>query len=154
MCDTEDTTRHLLIPSLQTIDDVAQQFATAIGDRRIIAFYGAMGAGKTTFIRALCQAWGVGDVVTSPTFAIINEYTSPTDVIYHCDCYRLANAQEFVDCGGEEYLYDEGCRCLIEWPERIESLLPRSTVRVHIDTLDDGTRQLSFSITAGSNKEI
>ncbi len=129
----------IVIPSLAALAAAAQEFAAALGESRVVAFYGAMGAGKTTFIKALCEALGVQDVITSPTFAIVNEYLSGSDAVYHCDCYRLRSAAEFLDLGGEDYLYS-GHLCLIEWPEVIEELLPAQTCRVSIVARDDGCR--------------
>ena len=99
-----------------------------------------MGAGKTTFTKAICKALGVDEAVTSPTFAIVNEYAGP---IYHFDFYRLKRVEEAFDMGFEDYLYS-GAWCLIEWPERIEDLLPKETVRVHILVEEDGTRTVSW----------
>ena len=136
------------IPSLEAIDQAAQQFMAHMGDYTVYAFYGQMGAGKTTFINALCRALGVAtDMTGSPSFAIINEYRSDTtaELIYHFDCYRLESEAEAVDIGTEDYL-DCGAICLIEWPERIESLLPDDTVRVDITVNDDNTRQLTLTL--------
>ena len=107
-------------------------------EKRVFAFYGQMGAGKTTFIKQLCNEMGIEDVVNSPTFAIVNVYEWPktdnhaaAEDVYHFDCYRLKNLQEALDLGAEEYLYS-GCYCFIEWPEMIEELLPEEIVRVRI----------------------
>ena len=111
-------------------------------DRRVYAFYGQMGAGKTTFIKALCKQMGVEDVVNSPTFAIVNVYESGSgEEIYHFDCYRLKNLQEALDLGAEEYLYS-GNYCFIEWPEMIENLLPDTTVNIRITPADTGTDRI------------
>jgi len=117
---------------------------TEMGDYTVFAFYGPMGAGKTTFINALCRQLGVeSDPTSSPSFAIINEYRSDTtaELIYHFDCYRLEKEEEAVDLGVEDY-FDSGALCLIEWPERIEDLLPDDTVVVEIsvDSQDDSRR--------------
>lgn len=128
------------VKSLDEIDAAARQFLSEIGDARIIAFYAKMGAGKTTFTRALCKALGVVQTVTSPTFAIINEYEGP---VYHFDLYRLKRLSEAYDMGFEDYIYS-GAWCLIEWPELIEDLLPQETVRVHIEVCDDGSRNIIF----------
>jgi tRNA threonylcarbamoyladenosine biosynthesis protein TsaE len=128
------------IKSLDEINEAARQFLSLIGDARVIAFYAKMGAGKTTFTRALCEVLGVQEPVTSPTFAIVNEYEGP---IYHFDFYRLKNLKEAYDLGFEDYLYS-GAFCLIEWPELVEDLLPTETVRVHITVEDDGTRTVSW----------
>ena len=130
----------LKIPTLSSLPSAAQQFAAAMGDRTIFAFYGQMGSGKTTFIRALCEALGVTESVNSPTFAIVNEYLSGTgNPIYHFDFYRIKSLQEALDIGLEDYLYS-GHLCLIEWPEYIEKLLPEETVRVAIEEQEDGSR--------------
>lgn len=130
----------LKIPTLSSLPSAAQQFAAAMGDRTIFAFYGQMGSGKTTFIRALCEALGVTESVNSPTFAIVNEYLSGTgNPIYHFDFYRIKSFQEALDIGLEDYLYS-GHLCLIEWPEYIEKLLPEETVKVAIEEQEDGSR--------------
>ena len=128
------------IKSLDEINEAARQFLSLIGDARVIAFYAKMGAGKTTCTRALCEVLGGQEPVTSPTFAIVNEYEGP---IYHFDFYRLKNLKEAYDLGFEDYLYS-GAFCLIEWPELVEDLLPTETVRVHITVEDDGTRTVSW----------
>lgn len=116
----------------------AQEFIQVMGNRKIFAFYGKMGAGKTTFIKAICEALGVDDIVTSPTFAIVNEYKA-SQPVYHFDFYRIKNLREAYDIGCEEYFYS-GCPCFIEWPELIEELLPEDTVKVCIEVHDDGSR--------------
>ena len=137
----------LRITSLESIRAVAKQFLQIVGQRRVVAFYGAMGAGKTTFIKAVCQELGVDDVVTSPTFAIVNEYTADPQTggeggikaVYHFDFYRIKRLEEVYDMGYEDYFYS-GNLCLIEWPELVEGLLPDDTLRVHITEQTDGTR--------------
>jgi tRNA threonylcarbamoyladenosine biosynthesis protein TsaE len=141
----EKTTIH--IDNLESIDQAADQFVKAMGDETVYAFYGEMGAGKTTFINALCRRLGVSDDPTgSPTFAIINEYRSDTtaELIYHFDLYRLENLEEAYDIGVEDY-FDSGALCLIEWPERIDDILPNDTVRVDIKVNEDGSRDLTLS---------
>ena len=111
---------------------------------RVFAFEGAMGAGKTTFIKKLCEEMGTTDVVNSPTFAIVNVYDVEQPYrgeVYHFDCYRLKDIREAMDFGAEEYLYS-GNYCFIEWPEKIEALLPEDTVRISITILPNGDRQL------------
>lgn len=132
----------ILIPSLDKIADAAQEFVAQMGHRRIFAFYGGMGAGKTTFIKALCQQLGVKDAVTSPTFAIVNEYGSDIGPIYHFDFYRIKNLAEVMDLGFDDYAYS-GHLCLMEWPELIEDLLPDNTVSVHIEETDNGMRKIT-----------
>ena len=129
---------------LTTIDDAARQFVEAIGDRTVFAFFGGMGAGKTTFIKAVCQRMGVTeDMVSSPTFAIVNEYEGSRGSIYHFDFYRIRQISEAVNMGFDDYLYS-GNLCFIEWPELVEPLLPEDTVRVTIEEQPDGSRILSM----------
>lgn len=118
---------------------------TIYPEKRIYALRGKMGAGKTTFTKALCEAMGTDDVVNSPTFAIVNVYEVGPDreELYHFDCYRLKSIEEAMDFGAEEYLYS-GHYCLIEWPEMIEALLPEDTVDVSIEVQEDGTRIVSL----------
>ena len=134
------------IPSLEHIRESARAFIEKMGDHTIFAFYGKMGSGKTTFIKALCEELGVDEGITSPTFAIVNEYHSPTvGPIYHFDFYRIKKLEEVYDMGYEDYFYS-GRLCLIEWPELIEELLPDDAVRVYIEELDDGKRDLRIEI--------
>lgn len=136
--------KEIKIPTLADIDDAARKFIELMDDRTIYAFYGEMGAGKTTFINALSRALGVEDDATgSPSFAIINEYRSDStaELIYHFDLYRLENMEEALDLGIEDY-FDSGALCLLEWPERVEDLLPDDTVRVRISIDDNGCRTL------------
>ena len=122
----------------------AREFIEKIGDSRIIAFYGSMGAGKTTFITALCKELGVEDIVNSPTFTIANEYkTESGDAVYHFDFYRINRLSEAMDIGLYEYFDSDGL-CLIEWPEMIEELLPEETLKVQILIDDPQTRTLLF----------
>lgn len=135
------------IANTEQLPEAAQKFMTEMGDYTVFAFYGQMGAGKTTFIKALTKALGVEtDVTNSPSFAIINEYRSDTtaELIYHFDCYRLEKEDEAEDIGAEDY-FDSGALCLIEWPERIENLLPDDTVRVDITVNDDDSRMLKMT---------
>ncbi len=133
------------INNLESISQGARQFIENMGRGRVFAFYGKMGAGKTTFIKAVCEQLGVEDVITSPTFAIVNEYTSETsgDTIYHFDFYRIKKIEEVYDMGYEEYFYGGGL-CFIEWPELIEGLLPEDAVKVEIKENEDGSRTVSF----------
>ena len=133
--------------------EAARAFISQIGQHRVFAFYGKMGAGKTTFIKAVCQELGVTDVITSPTFAIVNEYeisennlnphssilNSPK--LYHFDFYRIKNIEEVYDMGYEDYFYS-GALCFIEWPELIEDLLPDDAVRITITEQPDGSRTI------------
>lgn len=133
------------IDSIDGIGEAARAFVAAMGDRKVFAFYGKMGAGKTTFIKAVCEELGVDDVITSPTFAIVNEYTSETsgETVYHFDFYRIKKLDEVYDMGYEEYFYGGGL-CFIEWPELIESLLPEDAVKVTIEETADGSRVVRF----------
>lgn len=137
----------IVISSLNEIEIAAKHFVELMGDETVYAFYGEMGAGKTTFINALTRALGVEeDVTNSPSFSIINEYRSDTtaELIYHFDLYRLESVDEAFDIGVEDYL-DSGALCLLEWPERIEPILPDDTVRVDIRELEDGSRELTLT---------
>ncbi len=132
----------LKINDISEINNVAKQFVSQIGDANVFAFYGAMGAGKTTFIKAVCEELGVQETITSPTFAIINEYKdSGGNSIYHFDFYRINKLEEAFDFGYEDYFYS-GNLCFIEWPELVESLLPDNTVKVYITETDNGTRTI------------
>ena len=132
------------ISTEQALPAAAEQFADAIGSRRVFAFYGAMGAGKTTFIKAVCRAIGVQDVITSPTFAIVNEYEAAGGIpVFHFDFYRIKRLSEVYDMGYEEYFYSGGL-CFIVWPELIEELLPEQAVRVEIAEQADGSRLVTF----------
>ncbi|MCQ2083297.1 MAG: tRNA (adenosine(37)-N6)-threonylcarbamoyltransferase complex ATPase subunit type 1 TsaE [Bacteroidaceae bacterium] len=135
----------LTIKDTETISETARQFMQLMGDDTVFAFYGKMGAGKTTFIKALCKELGVEDEVNSPTFAIINEYRSATtaELIYHFDFYRIKKLDEVYDLGYEDYFYS-GALCFIEWPELIEELLPTDAKKVSITENSDGTRTISF----------
>ena len=132
------------INSLDTIHEAAKDFIKGMGDGKVFAFYGKMGAGKTTFIKALCEVLGVKDVITSPTFAIINEYTDGNDnPIYHFDFYRIKNLEEVYDMGYEDYFYS-GNLCLLEWPELVEDVLPENVIKVTIEEQPDGSRLLTY----------
>lgn len=134
------------IKDINDISTAAKTFVENMGDETVYAFYGPMGAGKTTFINALTKQLGVeDDVVNSPSFSIINEYRSDTtaELIYHFDLYRIESLDEAMDIGVEDY-FDSGALCLLEWPERIEDMLPDDTVRVTITVNDDNTRTLTI----------
>ena len=131
------------INSLDELKVAAKELITAFSDDRVFAFYGKMGAGKTTFIQSICRALGSEDNVTSPTFALINEYnTDDLESIFHFDFYRIKDIEEAYDLGYEDYIYS-GSYCLIEWPEMIESLLPEKMVEVKIEVQDDDSRVIS-----------
>lgn len=128
------------INSIEEINQAAQTFVAAMGKRKVFAFYGKMGAGKTTFIKAVCQTLGVEDVINSPTFAIVNEYIDGQgQPIYHFDFYRIKTPQEVLDIGYEDYVYS-GHVCFMEWPELVENLLPDDVVKVTIEENEDGSR--------------
>lgn len=134
---------HLKCSSEAGLPEIARHILEAAPGRKIFLFHGEMGAGKTTLIKSICLALGSADEVSSPTFSIINEYDHPQGKIYHFDCYRLKNEAEAFDIGVEEYLYS-GQYCLVEWPEKIERLLPEACVDIRITTEEDLSR--SFSI--------
>ena len=132
------------INSLDTIHEAAKEFIKGMGDGKVFAFYGKMGAGKTTFIKALCEVLGVKDVITSPTFAIINEYTDGNNnPIYHFDFYRIKKLEEVYDMGYEDYFYS-GNLCQLEWPELVEDVLPENVIKVTIEEQPDGSRLLTY----------
>ena len=134
----------ITIKDITGLADAAQEFIAQMGDNKICAFYGSMGAGKTTFVKALCEAMGVTDTVNSPTFAIVNEYDTPSGrPIYHFDFYRIKRLGEVYDMGYEDYFYGRGL-CFIEWPELIEELLPEDTVRVNIEEQPDDSRLITW----------
>lgn len=135
--------KEFTIHHLDEIREVARRFLDAMENRTVFAFRGTMGAGKTTFIKALCEELGVQDVINSPTFAIVNEY-GPTDdgrLIYHFDFYRINKPEEAYDFGYEDYIYSDAL-CFIEWPEKIEELLPPDTVNVYLEEQPDGSRRV------------
>lgn len=127
------------------LPEAAKQFVQAMDQNTVFAFYGKMGAGKTTFIKAICEELGVTDVINSPTFSIVNEYRSDTtgELIYHFDFYRIKKIEEVYDMGYEDY-FDSGAVCFIEWPELIDDLLPGDAVKVSITEQEDGSRIVSF----------
>lgn len=134
------------IESLTELSKAARAFINLIGDKKVFAFRGSMGAGKTTLIKAICRQLGVTENITSPTFALINEYVLPGNrYIYHFDCYRLKNIHEAYDFGAEEY-FQSGHLCFVEWPEIIEALLPDQTVWVDIEVLPDESRKVRLSL--------
>ncbi len=138
--------RTITIASGADLERAAGEFVSLMGDETVYAFNGPMGAGKTTFIRALVRALGVNDdEASSPSFSIINEYRSDTtaELIYHFDLYRLESVEEAVEIGVEDY-FDSGALCLLEWPERIEALLPDDTVIVDIAVNSDESRTLTL----------
>jgi tRNA threonylcarbamoyladenosine biosynthesis protein TsaE len=136
------------IADIRSISDAAGQFVKQMGDATVFAFKGKMGAGKTTFIKAVCEELGVSDVINSPTFAIVNEYRSDTtaELIYHFDFYRIQDIREAYNMGAEDY-FNSGALCFIEWPEKIESLLPEDAVFVDIEEQEDGSRTVAFTVS-------
>ncbi len=135
------------IQSPEQVREAAKTFINSMQENTVFAFYGKMGVGKTTFIKAICEELGVSDPMTSPTFAIVNEYRSDVtgELIYHFDFYRIKKLEEVYDMGYEDYFYS-GALCFIEWPERVEELLPGHTVKVTMEEKEDGSRV----ITTGS----
>lgn len=127
------------IPNLAALPEAARRFVAAMGEDKVFAFHGKMGAGKTTFIKALCAALGSTDEVTSPTFALVNEYATPDGPLYHFDFYRLNNVAEAEDMGFDDYIFS-GHICLLEWPELVSDLLPADTVHVNLWERADGSR--------------
>ena len=134
--------KKIKIESLQEIREAAREFISQMGNAHVFAFYGKMGSGKTTFIKAICEELGVSDVITSPTFAIVNEYTASVP-IYHFDFYRIKKLEEVYDMGYEDYFYSDAL-CFIEWPELIEELLPEDAVSVSIQEEADGSRTIKI----------
>ena len=135
----------ILIKDLNGIREAAAEFVKLMDGRSVFAFYGQMGAGKTTFIKAVCAELGITETVNSPTFSIVNEYRSDSTgaLVYHFDFYRIKKLEEVYDMGYEDYFYNGGL-CLIEWPELIEPLLPDDAVKVSIVEQADGTRLITF----------
>lgn len=134
------------IKTIKAIEETAKELIDSFPQQRVFAFYGKMGAGKTTFIQAICRQLGTTDNVTSPSFAIINEYkTNAGDSIYHFDFYRIKEMEEAYDLGYEDYFYS-GKYCLIEWPEKIEPLLPEDFVRVNIAVEEKEVRKITASL--------
>ena len=136
--------KRIIINGIEDIDRAANEFLQMRPPLPVIALYGEMGAGKTTFTKALCRALNVIEGVNSPTFTLINEYrTEEGELIFHFDFYRINKLEEAFDIGFEEFI-DSGYLCIIEWPEKIEQILPPDTLRVKISVLEDGTREVAF----------
>lgn len=135
----------IIINDVDRIHEAARRFVDHMDNRKVFAFYGTMGAGKTTFIKAVCETLGVEDVITSPTFAIVNEYRTKAtqQPIYHFDFYRIKKLEEVYDMGYEDYFYS-GALCFLEWPELVDDILPADAVKVSIAEQADGTRMLEY----------
>lgn len=127
------------------LEDAAREFAASIGSHRHFAFHGNMGAGKTTFIAALCRVMGMEDEATSPTFSIVNEYHGGGKRVYHFDFYRIETPEETLDLGLDDY-FDSGDICLMEWPENVEAFMPEDVVDVNLEVLHDGTRLITADL--------
>lgn len=139
-------TKKWTISGLADIHRVAAEFLNVVGDKKIFALYGSMGVGKTTFVKAVAECEGVEDDVSSPTFAIVNEYrTARGEAMFHFDFYRVKDAAEAMDFGYEEYFFGGG-RCFIEWPEKVEELIPEEAVVCRFTELSDGRRELEVNI--------
>jgi tRNA threonylcarbamoyladenosine biosynthesis protein TsaE len=131
---------------LNEIDAAAKKLLAQISGYKVFAFHGEMGAGKTTFIHALCEPMGVTDIVTSPTFSIINEYkTNNGQTIYHLDLYRIKDDTEAINAGVEDCLFS-GNICLVEWPEKAPRVFPDETLHLYITSIDDNTRKLKYNL--------
>jgi len=136
--------RSIAISSLQELDDAATRFFDLAGEQTVMAFSGEMGAGKTTFIQALCRQLGITVEVNSPTFSLVNEYFTPGgSSIFHFDLYRIESPEELFDMGYEEYFYS-GSLCLIEWPEKASSLIPENALWVYIEIGENESRLIQF----------
>ena len=133
----------LPVKNIDELKGAAQKLIGLAGSEKIFLFYGDMGAGKTTFIKTLCECLGTDEAITSPTFSIVNEYQGAESKIYHFDFYRLKNESEALDMGYEEYFYS-GNYCFIEWPEKIAGLLPEHYIRAEIKVLVGNERFLTF----------
>ncbi len=134
----------MVIRDLTSINETAKEFIAQMGDNRLFFFYGDMGAGKTTFIRAICKELGVTESVNSPTFAIVNEYTDREGKpIYHFDFYRIEKEEEAFDFGYEDYFFS-GNLCFVEWPEKIENLIPDEGISVYIQEEENGERSVTL----------
>ena len=136
--------KELVVDSLEGLKEVAEAVVESLDGRNVVAFCGAMGAGKTTLISAIMEHLGSADTVTSPTFALVNQYsTANADAVYHFDFYRINRIEEVFDMGYEEYFYS-GDLCLVEWPEKVEQLLPEDTMIVRIEIVDEQTRTFTI----------
>ncbi|MGJ1285418.1 tRNA (adenosine(37)-N6)-threonylcarbamoyltransferase complex ATPase subunit type 1 TsaE [Sphingobacterium spiritivorum] len=133
----------LHVQNLSELSGAASQILSAFADTRVFLLYGSMGAGKTTFVKAICEQLGVTDSTSSPTFSIVNQYSYPQGNVYHFDFYRIKDEQEAFDMGYEEYFYS-GDYCFIEWPEKIPNLLPEDARAIHIAAIDEHIRSIEI----------
>jgi len=132
---------NIIVEDLTRLNEAAKQITELCGEKRLFAFYGGMGSGKTTIIKAICEYLGAVDIVSSPTFTLVNEYlTKKGEVLYHIDFYRIKKQEEVFDFGIEEYLTGESY-CFMEWPELVEEILPEETVRIRI-SVDENERRI------------
>lgn len=136
--------KSITITSQDELKFVAAQLIAFAEGEKFVIFEGEMGAGKTTFIKSLCEALGVSDNVSSPTYSIVNEYECPNGTVFHFDFYRLKNVQEAYDIGYEEYFYS-GQYCLVEWPSKVEELLPETFIKVEIAIISATERKFHFA---------
>lgn len=134
----------IIISSINDLPRAAMEFLDVVEGKRHFAFYGLMGAGKTTFVKAICEQLQVVEVVTSPTFALINEYHTPENIqVFHFDFYRINKTEELYDFGYEDYLFSPHY-CFIEWPEKVEEIIPEHFLKVQISEMNDGKRKIDF----------
>jgi len=135
----------IIISDKRHLHSASKKLLEKTGDNKLLAFYGAMGSGKTTIIKAICEVLGAVDTATSPTFTLVNEYkTSTGESLYHFDFYRIRKTEEVFDFGIEEY-FDSGSYCFMEWPELVEDILPPGTVKINITVNDDDQRILHLA---------
>ncbi|MGJ1432207.1 tRNA (adenosine(37)-N6)-threonylcarbamoyltransferase complex ATPase subunit type 1 TsaE [Sphingobacterium spiritivorum] len=133
----------LHVQNLSELPGAASEILSVFADTRVFLLYGSMGAGKTTFVKAICEQLGVTDSTSSPTFSIVNQYSYPEGNVYHFDFYRIKDEQEAFDMGYEEYFYS-GDYCFIEWPEKIPNLLPEEAKAIYIEAIDEHTRSIEI----------
>ncbi|WP_293913045.1 MULTISPECIES: tRNA (adenosine(37)-N6)-threonylcarbamoyltransferase complex ATPase subunit type 1 TsaE [unclassified Sphingobacterium] len=133
----------LHVQNLSELPGAASELLSVFADTRVFLLYGSMGAGKTTFVKAICEQLGVTDSTSSPTFSIVNQYSYPQGNVYHFDFYRIKDEQEAFDMGYEEYFYS-GDYCFIEWPEKIPNLLPEEAKAIYIEAIDEHTRSIEI----------
>jgi tRNA threonylcarbamoyladenosine biosynthesis protein TsaE len=139
------TDSKIYIKSQEEISDAAKKFIALMGNKKVFIFYGDMGAGKTTFIKAICKELGVNETINSPTFAIVNEYlTTSDDTIFHFDFYRINKIEEAYDFGYEDYFYS-GNLCFIEWPEKVQEIIPLDASIVSINIMENDEREIILS---------